>query len=263
MTGRLAFELVRRGFRRHATYRAANFAAMVANTVFGLLIGAIMLAAIRSAGHPIAGYDAPRVLAYVWLAQAMIGPVAIFRQSDIAERIMTGDLATDLARPADFQSWWFCDDIGRASQQFLMRSVLQFAIGAAIVELYLPPAGWRWAAFFASLALAVMASFSMRFIMNLLVFFTVDGRGPLALHTFLIVGLSGMTVPIGFYPPWLATVLRALPWYAMVQGPIDVYLGLRGAGGTLALQLVWTIVLLALGRSILGVASRRLVVQGG
>jgi ABC-2 type transport system permease protein len=78
--------------------------------------------------------------------------------------------------------------------------------------------------------------------------------------------LSGMVLPLSFFPGWLRSVAHALPFAAILQTPVDVWLGKHhGAGlvGVLALQLAWAVVLLALGRVALRAGARKLVVQGG
>jgi ABC-2 type transport system permease protein len=263
VTPRLAVELIRRGFRRHATYRAATLAGVVTNTMFGFLRGAVLVAAIDAAAQPIAGYDRARALTYVWLGQALIAPIAIFRWTEIADRIRTGELAGDLSRPADFQGWWLCDDLGRGAYQCVARGVTQLTIGALVGQLAAPASLARLPAFVLSVGLAVVVSFGLRFLVNVWVFWTLDARGPTALYSVLAVALSGFIVPIDFYPDWLVAVQRVLPFASLVQGPIDVWIGTRDAIEVLALQLLWAIALLALGRVVVGSATRRLVVQGG
>lgn len=263
MTPRLAFELARRGFRRHATYRAATVAGVVTNTIFGFLRGAVLLAAIGEAAGPLEGYDRERALTYVWLGQALIGPIAIFRWTEIADRIRTGELASDLSRPADFQTWWLCDDVGRGTYQVVVRGSVQLAIGALAGQMLAPTPWPRAGLFLVSVALAVVVSFGLRFLANLWVFWTLDPRGPTAIYTVLAVGLSGFVIPIDLYPDWLVTLQRLLPFSALVQGPVDVYLATRPAFEVLGLQLFWATVLIGAGRAVLGAASQRLVVQGG
>ncbi len=78
--------------------------------------------------------------------------------------------------------------------------------------------------------------------------------------------LSGMVIPIAFFPDWLETLAWALPFAAMVQAPVEVFLeharGLELAG-LLALQAFWTAVLLVAGRAAFAAGTRKLVIQGG
>jgi len=78
--------------------------------------------------------------------------------------------------------------------------------------------------------------------------------------------LSGFILPLTMFPDRLADVARALPWATMIQTPVDVFLGqLHGwaLAESFGRAIGWAVVLLLLGRAILRVATRRLVVQGG
>jgi ABC-2 type transport system permease protein len=257
--------LVRTGFRRYATYRAATLAGLFVNTVFGFIRAAVLVAAIDAAGG-IAGYDRTDALTYAWLTQALIMAIAVWQWIELAVRIRTGDVVTDLQRPVDLQGAYLADDLGRAGYQVLARGLPPFCIGALVYDLRVPTHIGPWLAFAASLFLAVIVSFGLRFIANLLAFWVLDYRGINAMSSLLTTLLSGFAVPIAFFPDWAARVLIVLPWASMVQIPIDVFLG-RVTGtelaGALALQTTWAVALLLLGRRVLAAATRRVVVQGG
>jgi ABC-2 type transport system permease protein len=77
---------------------------------------------------------------------------------------------------------------------------------------------------------------------------------------------SGQIVPLAFFPHWLETLAWALPFAAMVQAPIEVWLG-HAQGlelvGLLGLQALWAAILLGAGRAVLAAGMRKLVIQGG
>ena len=77
---------------------------------------------------------------------------------------------------------------------------------------------------------------------------------------------SGMVIPIAFFPHWLATLSYALPFAAIIQLPVNVYLG-KYTGlelvGILALQAAWALALLGLARLVIAAGTRKLVIQGG
>jgi ABC-2 type transport system permease protein len=255
-------ELARAGWRRYATYRAATLAGLFTNTVFGFLRAAVLIAALRTAGT-IAGWDRSDALTYTWMTQGLIMFVAIWQWNDIALRVQTGDVATDLQRPVDFQAQWLATDYGRALYQLLARGLPPFLVGALVYELRLPTHASTWLAFACSLVLAVTVSYGIRFIVNVSAFWLLDWRGANGLSTVLATALSGMLVPIAFFPSWAERVLVVLPWAAFVQAPIDVFLERPDANFWLVRQTFWALVLLALGRVMFDAATRRLVVQGG
>ena len=109
-------------------------------------------------------------------------------------------------------------------------------------------------------------SFAFRFIFNLVAFWLIDYRGAGTLAMVASTFFSGQIVPIAFFPDWLAAVAWALPFTAMVQAPIEIWLG-HAEGlelvGLLALQAFWAAVLLLVGRAVLAAGMRKLVIQGG
>ena len=139
-SGRLYAAVVAGGFRRYATYRAATVAGVFTNTVFGLILVHTYLALWDERPH-LGGYDQAQAVTYVWVGQALFKTLGIGGggfETDLMERIRTGDIATDLCRPADPQLWWMATDGGRALFELLGRGVVPFAFGAVVFELALP-----------------------------------------------------------------------------------------------------------------------------
>src|SRR4051794_5834878 len=99
-------------FRRYSTYRVAALSAAFTNTVFGFLRAYVRIALGHARPHW-GGYDVADGVTFSFLTQGLIEPVRIFGGSlDLTERIVTGDVAIDLHRPADLQAWWLADDLG-------------------------------------------------------------------------------------------------------------------------------------------------------
>lgn len=262
---RLGLELARRGYRRHAAYPGATWAGVFTNTFFGFLIAYILLAVFRER-DTVGAYDARDAVTYVWLAQGMLMTVYIWGWFEVALRVQTGDIATDLQRPLDFQAYWLAQDLGRALYHALFRGVPPFIVGALAFDVLLPGDPLVWLAFVASLALAVVTSFAFRFLFNLAAFWLLDYRGVGVLAMVASTFFSGQIVPVPFFPEWLKVLAWALPFASMVQAPIEVWLGhVAGAklAGLLALQAFWAAALLLLGRGVFAAGMRKLVVQGG
>ena len=112
---RPAVALAGAGYRRWSTYRSAAVAGVFVNTVFGVIKLSILLGVAESAGGEVAGYDRAAFSTYAWLSQGLIAVVMIFTWTELAERVRTGDIAVDLARPVDLQLAWLAADLGRAA----------------------------------------------------------------------------------------------------------------------------------------------------
>jgi ABC-2 type transport system permease protein len=261
---RLDWEIAKRGWRRYAAYPAATAAGVFTNTVFGFIQAYILLAVYRHRTD-VGGYDPGDAVTYVWLAQALLMTVYVFGWQELALRIRDGSIATDLARPLDPLRYWLAFDLGRAPYHLVFRGILPFLVGALVFQLRYPSPGDA-AAFAVSLALAVVVSLGYRFLYNAAAFWIVDIRGVMTVALTLSLFFSGMVLPLAFFPGWLRDVAHVLPFAAVLQTPIDIWLGKHhgpALAGTLALQLGWALAFLGLGRLALRGGTKKLVIQGG
>jgi ABC-2 type transport system permease protein len=264
---RLDWELARRGYRRYAAYPGATAAGLFTNVFFGLLIAYILLAVYDQTTN-VGGYDVGDALAYVWLAQGLLSVVASFGPSwsELALRVRSGDVASDMYRPVDLQRALFAQDVGRAWYQVVWRAVPQFVLGSILFEVTMPGDALQLLAFGLSVCLAIVVSFAIRFMVNLSAFWLLDYRGPMLLVLTLTHLLSGLIVPLAFFPEPVGDILRALPFAAMLQTPIDIWVGEPLGGSTLGallLQAGWAVALVLAGRLVLSAGTQKLVVQGG
>lgn len=262
---RLYREVARTTVRRLTTYRGATVAGIFTNTVFGFLMAYVVAAVFRERPE-IGGYDLTDALTFTFVTQGMLMAVGMFGDGEMAERVQSGDVTVDLFRPYDFQGWWAAATYGRAAFYAVTRGVPPFLVGALAFDLRLPDAAWVWPAYLASLLLAVGVGFAWNFLLQLTVFWILDVKGPVHVGWLVANFLSGMLVPLVLLPDGLERVVRMLPFAALIQVPVDVFLGKhRGLGlaGAYAFQVAWLVVLLAAGRLVLARAERRVVVQGG
>ena len=262
---RLDWELARRGYRRYAAYPAATVAGLFTNTVFGFLRGYILLALYRHR-DVVGGYDSADALTYVWLTQGLIATIYIWGWQELALRIRSGDVAIDLARPVDPLRAGLAFDFGRAVYHALFRGVPPILFGALVFDLTAPSNPLVWLAFALSVAFAIGVSFSWRFLYNTSAFWLLHYRGATAMAMIVANLFSGFIVPVAFFPGWLKAIAYATPFPAMVQMPIDMFVG-KTSGidvvEALALQVFWLVALLALCRGALAAGVRKLVIQGG
>jgi viologen exporter family transport system permease protein len=263
---RTARALAGAGFRRYATYRQATAAGAFTNTVFGVIKVSILLAVARSAGGSVAGYDAAALSTYTWVGQGLIAAVWLFGWTTVAERVRTGDIAIDLARPAHPIAVWLAEDLGRAGQACLVRFIVPMVAGGLLFGLRAPTRIETVPLFLVSATIAVVVSFGCRVTLNLAAFWLLDVRGLVTMYMAASNVLSGMLVPVAFFPGWLHTLAYATPFPSLLQVPVDLAVE-RVTGwaalGALAMQAGWAVAALATAGWVLRRGTRKLVVQGG
>lgn len=263
---RVYWRMVVAGYRRQWQYKAAMVAGMLTNSVFGLVRGAVMLAAVGSAGG-FGGYDAGSVGAYVWFSQALLGAVLFADSgSQLAERVRDGDIVVEFLRPVDIQFGCLAQDLGRSVCTLLPRGLPTLAVGLLTFGLTLPTTPSSYLLGLPSVLLAAAISSLTLFATSMIGFWVVETRGIHALHTVLGSFLAGLFVPVHLFPEWLRVVAAATPFPSMLQAPVDVLSGrVAGAGAlqVVGVQLFWVLAVALTGRVLLAAGRRTLEVQGG
>lgn len=221
-----------------------------------------MWLAVLAAGANARDLDGGQIVAYAFVAGAISATFVPTWATEIVERIMSGDIVTDLYRPVDFQLWWLAKDAGSSAYRLFARGIPPVVVGSFVFDIALPTRLDVWIPFAVSIALAFLVIFAWKLLVSLSGFWLINPIGVIQLAAGLFTFGSGSLIPLAFMPSWLESVLRWLPFASMLQLPIEVLLG-RGIVDPLLRQAGWAIVLLALGRVVLRRAERKLVVQGG
>jgi ABC-2 type transport system permease protein len=257
-----------RAFRRYSTYRAATLAGIFTNSVFGVIYSYAYLALWEQRPHA-GGYDATDAVTYVWIGQALLMTVALWgggTTDELADRIRSGDIAVDLYRPVNLLGWYLAGDLGRAAYHLLTRGLAPTVIGWLLFDIRWPDSPQAAAGVLASILLAVVVSFAVRFLFASSAFWLLDAQGARMLSGVLALFWSGMVLPLVIFPGALKQVALALPWASYLQTPADIWLGQRTGWsllGGLGLQALWAVVLLGCCQLVLDAATRKVVVQGG
>jgi ABC-2 type transport system permease protein len=266
-SGRAYLALAAAGFKRYASYREAMVAAVVTNTVFGFLRFAVMLAVLDAGARSVVGYSEPQLATFVWAGQGLIGVVLLWAPLDLAERIRSGDVVTDLLRPIDPVWQMLAADLGRAGYAAVTRFVGPVAAGALVFQLYAPRRPVTYALFACSALMATVVCFGCRYLVNAAAYWLLDARGPNTFWTLTSGFLGGLYFPVWFFPDALAAALTVLtPFPSVIQIPLDVLVERGSPGLQLALlgvQAGWVVAILALCHWVQARGERKLVIQGG
>lgn len=265
-TIRTAWVLVGAGFRRYSAYPMAILAGLTTNTVFGLIRSSILLAALASAGTAIAGYGDLQATSYVWWSQGIAAAIGLFGWSEVSDRVRSGDIAVDFARPVDPQVTYLCSDLGRGALQLLARGVPSVVIGALLFGISLPQGALLVPVALLSVALGITISFACRYAVNLTAFWVVESRGPMLVYMVVSGFLCGIMIPVHWFPDWLLAVAAWTPFPSMFQTPVDLLSGRAGGVDALRLvgvQVLWAAGVLAVGQLLTRRGRRVLEVQGG
>lgn len=259
-------QFARLAFQRRATYRLANWTGVAVNFFFLLVHAQVLLGFFRARGDTM-GWTANDAVLYFAASESLLMVVGVFPdyRFNLAERVRSGEIVSDLVRPVTLYGRDVAERYGTGLHYLVTRTPAVFAAGWLVYGL-LPPLRWELALFPVSLALAIAVSAGLWFLACSSAFWRESASGELSAIVFVNTFLGGVFVPIDFYPPVMRWVADVLPFRATLYTPVAIFTG-RLTGSALAYgllhQVVWVAALSMIASSLESRGLRRLATQGG
>ncbi len=249
-------------------YRAAAFAGMVTNWVFGLMRVMVMTAFYASAnrGQPISMEQA---ISYIWLGQMLIGILPWRLEDGVSESVLTGQVAYELTRPVDIYTMWFMRTLAFRTAPTLMRAVPMYFIYRFLMpDAYalMKPSAAAFGAWLLALVGAVLLSVSITSLVHSYVLLMQRSDGVVRMTNALAELLTGMIIPLALMPAFLEKFLRFQPFAGVIDLPVQIYCGIlqpSAVGWVLALQVGWSVLLILAGKAVTNKGLKNIVLAGG
>lgn len=258
-------ELTKKALQRQMTYRAAIAAGLLTNVFFGLLRAAV-LQALYGTRTEVAGITLPAAITYTGISQATIGVFAIFSWFSVIRSVYSGDVSSDLLKPMNYFTFWLAQDLGRAIIELFLRGLPIILVYVIIFGITVPGSTLQWIALPAAIFLGCLVSFAWRFLLNLSAFWTPNAIGVARFGFVLSWFLSGLLMPLRFFPDWFVQICYLTPFPHTVNTVVEIYLGLLSGPEilkALAGQVLWVTVLITVCQLVMRMGIRKLVIQGG
>lgn len=140
---------------------------------------------------------------------------------DLSAAMINGNIAVDLIKPYDLQVYWIFRIIG-----FALCKTFTIGIPSFIVILIMLKGNFivgRSALFLLpSLLFSFLISVSIDYITGIAAFYTQSVWGVGIVKETLIMLLSGMSVPIAFYPKAIGNIIMLLPFSSIFNTPMTI-----------------------------------------
>jgi len=239
----LAF--ARSSFMEMLTYRL-RYLIGVANYVIYATVAYYLWAAVFAHSERIADWTLPQMQTYVIVA--WISRSTYFSNSDnvLASRISKGEIASDLLRPCSLLLQFYARALGEMGFRAIF---LGLPVGIALLALFgilAPPTALDAAAFGISIVLAFHLFFAINFLTGLCGVITEKIQGFMYAKFLLLQFLTGVLLPLEFFPPTVKNIMDWLPFKGIAYTPLSIYLG-RYSGDALwwelGLQCGWVVLL--------------------
>ncbi len=250
-------------------YRAAALAGIFTQVFFALVLILVMREFFFSSPQQEQPLTLGQTVTYIWLGQAMLGMMPWNGDGEIVDMIRNGDVAYELCRPLGVYEHWYCRLVALRTAPTLLRCLPIFTLAAVLpgdLSLNMPPSAAAVGAWFLATFGALLLGCAISNIISISTLWTLAGEGVQRIIPAAVIFCSGSIVPLAFFPDWAQPVLRFLPFAGLVDVPNQFFIGSMPPERVLPMlmgQLVWTAVLVAAGYTLLAIATKRTVIQGG
>jgi ABC-2 type transport system permease protein len=252
-------------FRMLLQYRMAAAAGFGTQLFWGLMRVMIFTAFYHSTtkAQPM---SLEQVITYVWLGQAMLAMLPWNVDVEIRQMIRTGTVAYELVKPVDLYWFWFSRAVAMRTAPTILRAAPMFVVAMLFFDMQSPPSWASAGAWALSMCAALLLACALTTLLTMSMLWTISGEG---IARFLMIGVmvfSGMIVPLPLFPDWAQSVLNFMPFRGIADIPYRLYTGHIPPDRVLWVvghQLIWTLAIVIIGRWLLSLGTRKLVVQGG
>jgi len=258
-------EFSRVGFVNILAFRLRYFTGIITYFLNVTVYYFIWTAVFRSSSS-LAGYTLAQMIAYVsvgWIIRSFYWNTI---DQEMAYEVIEGKIAMDFIKPVSIQWMW----ISRAMGESAFRLGLLTLPTAVILALVFPIQGPASRENFLLFIAAVAGSFFLMAAINFMIgTCAIPLKSILALiraKYWLIELLSGLLIPIAFFPQKLQRVMAWLPFEHIANTPLQIYLGKLDrthAWRALGTQWLWVVALLFLAHVWWDRASRKITIHGG
>ena len=250
-------------------YRIAAMAGLSTQFFFGFVYVSIYIAFYESGGTNLP-MSLEQLVSYIWLEQAFFVLIySFYKDKEIINMIKSGNVSYELSRPQDLYFMWMAriygDKLSKTSLRFLPVIIVACLLPRPY-KLNLITTPQTFLIFIISLILASVLVTTIALLMHIICLFTLDDKG--IVNIFMVVSdlLSGLVIPIPFFPKYLQNISNFLPFRYVSDFIFRLYVGnisnIEGIFG-IFIQLIWIIILIILGKTLINKALKKAVIQGG
>lgn len=251
-------------------YRSQIFLWFLGGIVIGIVTSLLWMAIYSfSPNEEINGFILSEMILYVLIVVVINEVNYSSTFSDIADDIKQGLIGMRLMKPVSYRMQLSFKTIGNFFIRLVIVGVPFLIIFAGFCCLVLKtpvPIWWHVLLFFPLMLVSIVIVDAFQFIFGLCGFITQEMFGLNMVLSAVISFLSGVAIPISFFPQWLQNVIYCTPFPSMISYPALLFMGKLSDQELIKaflLGIAWIIGLKLIGAFLYQKAVKHVVVFGG
>ena len=210
------------------------------------------------------------LICYLWLNQIFYALVnQFYRDQELFQIIREGTIAYELTRPKNLYFMWYFKTLGERLASVTLRSipliVVTFLLSAPY-NMTLPLSIEYAILFIISITLGTLLMASLSVLYPIIMLKTLNEKGVVNIFVVIADILSGVVIPIPFFPIFLQVISKYLPFQYISDLPFRIYTGnINISNGIIGIiiQIIWIITIIIIGNYLMKKNLKRIEVQGG
>lgn len=250
-------------------YRAAALAGISTQFFFGFIY-IMIYKAFYDSGTGTLPMELPALITYVWLNQAFFSLInQFYKDKELFNLIRTGNLSYELARPKNLYFLWYFKILGQRLANVTLRIFPIILVTIFLPYPYnfsLPFSITSFIFFIISLLIGTLLVTALTTFYPIITLTTLNEKGVTNIIIVIADLLSGLAVPIVFFPEFLKKISNCLPFQYISDLPFRIYVGNIKTDTCITqiiIQLIWLIILVVLGLILTKRNIKKIEVQGG
>jgi ABC-2 type transport system permease protein len=246
-------------------YRLGFLFIVLGNVVY-MIVAYFLWRSIYAGNASIHGLTFDQAFLYVALGSSVFVLLKTFADWGMSYEIRDGTISVYLTKPIDYQLYTLFTSLGSVLTSLVLVSVPTVLLLVFVFRIHIA-VGAGFLFFPVSLMLAFIISFNFDYAVGLMAFYTESIWGLSTTKEIIVSLLSGVLLPLQFFPEAIQRVLQWLPFQAIYYTPLmmvtkpgqgwEVYLAMLGV------QAAWAAVTYVLSRLFYNQAVKVLRVAGG
>jgi viologen exporter family transport system permease protein len=266
MNPELFLKFVSVSFQKQVTYRFDCFVGIVNGFLYVFIFTSLWKALYSQFDTTVHnGYTLTAIVTYAVLVMAVRISFTM-DDSIIYRKVMDGSIAMELVRPTSFFFMNLAENVGHSLFHMMARTVPIVMISIFLFDISIPFEVTRLLVFLVSFIAGYILVSMLNFIAGLLAFWFIEIFPFMLFKYALFTFFAGGIVPIDFFPEFLKTLVKLLPFQYMLYFPTTILIGrasLAEAQTIIIAQLMWIVIMGAVCTLMWNAGKKKLIIQGG
>jgi ABC-2 type transport system permease protein len=184
----------------------------------------------------------------------------------MAYEVIDGKIAMDFIKPVSIQWMWICRALGETAFRLVMLTAPSCVVIALLFHVSFAASWTQFGLFIVAVAGSILLMAAINFMIGTCAIPLTSILALIRAKYWLIELLSGLLVPMTYFPSAIQKIAAWLPFQHIAFTPLQIYLGkLSGVDAlrALAMQWLWIAALLWLGDVWWRAATRKITIHGG